>query len=50
MLPDLDGIDLCRALRQENQQMPALQLTAAQAAWFCPNYGQTILIAYEEDR
>lgn len=31
MLPDMDGMSLCRALRQERQQMPILMLTARDA-------------------
>lgn len=31
MLPDMDGMSLCRALRQEGQQMPILMLTARDA-------------------
>ena len=31
MLPDLDGMGLCRALRQEGQQVPILMLTARDA-------------------
>ena len=31
MLPDLDGMALCRALRQEGQQVPILMLTARDA-------------------
>jgi len=31
MLPDLDGMGLCRALRQEGQQAPILMLTARDA-------------------
>lgn len=31
MLPDMDGMTLCRALRQEKQQMPILMLTARDA-------------------